>query len=262
MAIRIVRLGTPPALNESRRPGTVSGPPRGVGKVGHAEDGLGKIILPVQARQPVSTSASEFIIETVLRQPGEVTLLAIGPLTNVALALKLEPRLVSAVKQVVIMGGAAFCPGNASPVGEANIVNDPEAASIVFGAGWPLTMVGLDVTCRTIMTPAYLAELAALGNPRTDFIGRIVPFYLNFYQTVNHVDGLYTHDPSAMAFVIDPSLFQTERMPVFIETEGRCAGQTVADRRRQWLEGPEVEICVDVDSARLLALYRERLAGS
>jgi purine nucleosidase len=160
----------------------------------------------------------------------------------------------------VLMGGAATVPGNASPVAEANMWNDPEAARRVFGAGWNLTMVGLDVTHQTIMSRSYLAELARVKNPATDLIRRIVPFYQDFFARFGGFgDGIPTHDPSAIAYLLDPSLFRVERMPVLVETEGHCAGQTVPDRRRQWQNVPEVNVCRDVDSLRLLELLRERL---
>jgi uridine nucleosidase len=235
----------------------------------HGEDGLGNIFagedLTGSLRGNLSgLSAPEFIARSVLARPGEITLVAVGPLTNLALALKLEPRIAQAVKHVVVMGGAVFVRGNASPVAEANFLNDPEAAQIVVGAGWPLTLVGLDVTTRTVMTEAYLRSLShPLNpfNPLTEFIHRITPVYLNYYREHNGVDGLYTHDPSAVAYAIDPTLFTTRRVPLFVETEGRCAGQSVADPRHLWGALPEVEVCVDVDSERLLRLFAERLAA-
>jgi len=234
-------------------------PFRGRGNAVHGDDGLGNTFLPPPTGSPLGISAAEFIAQTVTAQPGEITLVAIGPLTNLALALKLEPRLATMVKQVIIMGGAAFTPGNTSPVAEANIYNDPEAAALAFSAGWPLTMVGLDVTMRTVMSQAYLDELTKARSPLIDFIARIAPFYINFYRETYGLDGVFTHDPSALAFAIDPTLFRTERLPVFVETEGYCAGQTVPDRRKQWPESSEIDVCVDVDSARLLALFKERL---
>ncbi len=235
-------------------------PFQGGGRQVHGKDGLGDTFLPPPLGHPLDISAAEFIARTVMAQPGEITLVAIGPLTNLALALRLEPRLASAVNQVIIMGGAAFTTGNISPVAEANIYNDPEAASIVFSAGWPLTMVGLDVTMRTVMSRAYLDELAEAHNPLTSFIARIAPFYFNFYRETYNVDGVYTHDPSAIAYAVDPTLFHAKRLPVLVETEGHCAGQTVPDCRKQWADSTEINVCVDVDSARLLALFKERLA--
>lgn len=238
-------------------------PYHGRGDIVHGDDGLGNSFFPPSARRPGAEHAARFIIRTVMAQPGEMALVAIGPLTNLALAVRLEPRIASAVKAVIIMGGAAFVPGNISPVAEANLYNDPEAAAIVFSAGWPLTMVGLDVTTRTVMTRKYFDELTTAHNPLTDFIARITPFYYSFHRQAHGVDGIFTHDPSAIAYTIDPTLFRTERLPIFVETEGRCFGQTVADRRRHWAALPEINVCVGVDSEKLLALFKERItAGS
>jgi purine nucleosidase len=235
-------------------------PPRSHGKLVHGANGMGGAELAAPRGKLVDKPAAQFIVETILAQPGEITLLPIGPLTNVALALRLEPRIVTLVKQVVIMGGAATVPGNASPVAEANIFNDPEAARIVFGAGWNLTMVGLDVTHKTIMSGTFLRELVRVKNPATDLIRRIVPFYQAFFASFGGFgDGIPTHDPSAVAYLIDPSLFRVERMPVLVETQGHCAGQTAPDRRRQWQNVPEVNVSLDVDSVRLLELFRERI---
>ncbi len=231
----------------------------------HGEDALGNTFLPTPSARPLDLPAAEYIIRTALAQPGEVTLVAVGPLTNLALAARLEPRVVPAVRQIVIMGGAAFVPGNASPVAEANLFNDPEAASIVFSAGWPLTMVGLDVTMRTVMTSDYLRQLfpppnhPLRSNPLTNFVARIVPVYLQSYRDRHRMDGIPTHDPSTIAYAIDPGLFRVERLPVYVETAGRCAGQTVPDRFRRWDGLPEIDVCVEVDSPRLLALFKERM---
>ena len=135
-----------PVAKGTGRP--IVGPPRRVADFVHGADGLGGINPPSPDGQLLDVPAAQFIVETILQNPGEITLVPVGPLTNIALALRLEPKIVDLVKQVVIMGGAAYVPGNASPVGEANIFNDPHAAAIVFSAGWPLTMVGLDVTMK------------------------------------------------------------------------------------------------------------------
>jgi inosine-uridine nucleoside N-ribohydrolase len=112
------------------------------------------------------------------------------------------------------------------------------------------------------MTPDYFAGLTAIHNPLTGFVGRIAPYYLDYYRRHVTPAGVHAHDPCAVAFAIDPGLFRTGRMPVYVETEGRCAGQTVPDPRRQWIEGPEVEVCVDVDPDRLLALFKARLTAA
>ena len=236
----------------------------------HGSDGLGGAFenAPPPTGRPLDRFGPELIARTVLERPGEVTLIAVGPLTNVALALRLEPRLAEAVREVIIMGGTAFRRGNASPVAEANIHDDPEAAAIVFSAGWPLVMVGLDVTMRVLMDDAYLDELARAGTPQTDFIARLLPVYRRFSQSRREIErdvwpyrgeGVPTHDPSAIAYAIAPDLFRTKRLPVWVETDGRCAGQTIPDPHRFWGDGPEVDVCQEVDADRLLALFKERL---
>jgi purine nucleosidase len=236
--------------------------PRGRKASVHGEDGLGNIGLPPAPRQPTAWpgGAAGFIADTLLAHPGQVTLVAVAPLTNVAQAVQNAPSIVPAVRRVIVMGGAVFCRGNVSPVAEFNIQNDPEAARIVFGAGWPVTLVGLDVTMRTVMTDAYLDDLARAGKPATDFIARIMPFYRRSYHNWSEMNGIPTHDPSAIAAAIDPTLFRVQRVPLYVEVEGRCAGQTVADLYRQWGHLPEIDVCVDVDAPRLLALFRSRLA--
>ena len=235
-------------------------PRRRVADFVHGSDGMGNIDPPPPLGQLLDIPAAQFIVETILANPGEITLVPVGPLTNIALALRLEPKIVALVDQVVIMGGAAYVPGNASPVGEANIFNDPHAAAIVFSAGWPLTMVGLDVTMKTVMTKNYLDELGSVGNPATDLIWRILRFYQGYHDQEYGLGGdIHTHDPSAIAFLVDPGLFKTVSLPVFVETEGRCAGQTVPDRGNRWVDSPLVNVCTDVDSSGLLDLYWKRL---
>ncbi len=131
----------------------------------------------------------------------------------------------------------------------------------MFGAGWPVTLVGLDVTMRTVMNDAYLDGLARAGQPATGFLAGILPVYRAAYQTRYAMNGIPTHDPSAMAAAIDPTLFSVQRVPLYVEVEGRCAGQTVPDLYRQWGPLPEIEVCVNVDSPRLLALIQARLRG-
>jgi uridine nucleosidase len=236
-------------------------PNRSLGKVVHGQDGMGNTNLPPPKGHLVSQHAAQFIVATVLANPGEITLVPVGPLTNLALALRLEPRIAGLVREVVLMGGSAFRGGNASPVAEANIHNDPHAARIVFNAGWPLTMVGLDVTMGCVMTAEYLNRLCQSGNLATDLIGRILPVYQQFHDQEYSMGGaIHTHDPSAIAYLIDPDLFQTERLPVYVETEGKCAGQTVPDRRQQWTETPVVNVCLNVNAPGLQELYLERLS--
>jgi len=226
----------------------------------HGRNGLGEAEFPDPRGTPDPRRGAQFIIDTIMANPGEITLVPLGPLTNVALAVATEPRIAENVREVVLMGGAANVAGNASPVAEANIRNDLESAYIVFHAGWPLTMVGLDVTEKTVMTPEYLQELGRANNPWTDFIARITPHYLSFSQRWG-VNGFPVHDSSALAYVIDPTLFETRQAYVDVDYHSPYhAGNTVPDWRGQREREPNVNVCVDVDSERFLQLYRQRLS--
>lgn len=232
----------------------------------HGSDGLGNTNPPPPHGTPVDRPAAQFIVDTVMANPGQITLVPIGPLTNIALALALEPRIAQNVAGVVIMGGAATVNGNVTPAAEANIIHDPHAADAVFTAGWPLTMVGLDVTMKTMMTGDYLAALG--GSKFGDFIVGISRFYFDFHRQMYGMNAIHTHDPSAIAYVVDPTLFTTERAPIRVVTEGMAAGQTLMDRRQKWYspndwsDRPATNVCLDVDSGRLLALYKERITGT
>lgn len=228
----------------------------------HGRNGLGGVELPPPQGKPDPRRAAQLIVDMVMANPGQITLVPLGPLTNIALAVSLEPKIAEHVQEVVLMGGAANARGNASGVAEANIRNDPEAASIVFDAPWRVTMVGLDVTCKVVMTPDYIDALAATGKPYTSFIAQISKHYMDFYRTYVDIDGFYVHDSSALAYVIDPTLFETVNVPVTVETRSPDHfGHTAVDWRMHPSREPNVNVCVDVDSERMLALYRQRMTG-
>ena len=227
----------------------------------HGNDGLGNTNLPVPKGKPITKSAAEFIIDTVRAYPGEVTLVPVGPLTNIAVALKADPEIAHMIKKIVLMGGAVSTPGNISPLAEANIYHDPHAADIVMQAGCPVVMVGLDVTERVIMTPQFFEELFRAKNPVTDLMQRILPVYQDYFNRFVGMGGsICTHDPSAIAYLLNPDLFKTRSVPVFVETAGRCKGKTIADWHHQWEKRAEIEVCLEVNSAGVLALLKERLA--
>ncbi|HMP40168.1 MAG TPA: nucleoside hydrolase [Roseiflexaceae bacterium] len=233
----------------------------GEGWTVHGRNGLGEVEYPAPAGTPDPRRAAQFIVDMVLANPGEITLVPVGPLTNIALAAMLEPKIIDLVREVVIMGGAAGVSGNVSAVAEANIHNDAEAANIVFNAGWQIVMVGLDVTQKTIMTSAYMEELKQAGNRYTDFIYAVSRHYANFHANLG-LDGFYVHDSSAIMYLIDRSLFTTRHAYVDVEYHSPYhRGQTVADWNGKRKLPPNVHVCVDVDSPRFLAMYRERLTS-
>ncbi len=231
----------------------------------HGEDGQGNVYLAPPTTQAVAMSAAQWIVEQVMTHPGEITLVPIGPLTNIALALRLEPRIAQHAKEVVLMGGNAIVPGNATPAAEANIHNDPEAADVVFGASWRVTMVGLDVTHRVHMTGDHIARYAQIGTPMTDHVSKILPVYQDFFEKQYGISGIFIHDSSAIAYLIDPTLFKIEQWPVRVETVGFGRGKTwpsigmTDNTTTAWTGRPRVQIAVDVDSERLIQLEHDRM---
>jgi purine nucleosidase len=191
----------------------------------HGESGLGGARLPAPRRRPVGAHAVDFLIGQAAAAPGEVTLVATGPLTNVALAVRRHPPLVTQVAGIVIMGGSA-ARGNVTPAAEFNIACDPEAAAIVFGAGWRVTMAGLDVTLQARATAEVRDRLRALGRLGT---GLLLPG-LEGYRSTATGDGQPVHDLCALALVAAPELFGCEPARVEVETQGRwTSGMTVTD---------------------------------
>lgn len=262
-ALRLVELAGRPDVPVARGAETpLLRPFEGFGWRVHGKNGIGEIDYPMPKVEPDSRRAAQFIVDVVMANPGEITLVPLGPLTNIALAVMLEPEIANNVKEVVLMGGAANAKGNASAVAEANVRNDPEAAKIVFDAPWKVTMVGLDVTTKTIITPDYMDALRAVGNAHTDFIGRIVPHYVQFHEEYVGTTNFPVHDSSAIAYVIDPTLFKTQHAYVEVEIKSDIThGLTATDFRRKPAGEPNVHVCIDVDSARFLDLYKERLSA-
>jgi inosine-uridine nucleoside N-ribohydrolase len=232
----------------------------------HGDDGQGNLFLAPPLGQPHPLDAARFIVETVMASPGEITLVPLGPLTNIALAMLLEPGLCDALAGIVLMGGAAFVDGNATPAAEANIHNDPEAADIVFGAACPVVMCGLDVTEKTVMTGADLAQIADIDNPRAQHLAAIVPFYAKFYRSVGLLDGIYVHDSTTISYLLAPEHYTTTAHPVRVDcghsfSRGKTlAARNVSDYTPAWQNRPSITICTDVNGPAVVALELERLA--
>ncbi len=242
----------------------------------HGKNGLGDVELPAPACRPDTRFAPDLIIQLVHAHPHEITLLPIGPLTNIALAISKDPSIVPLVKEVVLMGGG-ITGGNVTAAAEANIHNDPEAAYRVFEAGWPLTMVGLNVTEKTLFTPADLKRLSQTHGPENDFAAGVLHFMVKLAGSLGG-EGTPMHDPLAVGAAIDRSLIATQDMRVDIELRGEYTrGETVADRHnssdqrvrrggRYAVEGiqrvqPNVHVAVSSDAPRFIDLFISRIAG-
>jgi purine nucleosidase len=233
----------------------------------HGADGQGDCGIRAGSRTALPISAANFLGQAVVDNPGEITILALGPLTNLALALRLFPSLPSQVARVVVMGGNALVPGNATPAAEANVFNDPEAADLVFGAGWPVTMVGLDVTHRCNLKGRDIERIVASSKPTSRHIAAALPLYRAFFERTNRIDGIYLHDPSAVGWLIDKSMFRSQAWPLRVETQGIGRGKTwpsIGDTDdpapAAWQGRPLVDVCVDVDAVRLVDMVVARLS--
>ena len=208
--------------------------------------------------------------------PHEIALVPVGPLTNIALAIEKDPSIVPLVKEVIIMGGS-ISGGNVNAAAEANIYNDPEAAQIVFQAGWPLTMVGLDVGDKTLLSPKYLEQLGQSHGPVNDFIYQVARYLIDL-STQFGSGGTPMYDPLTVGVAIDAMLVKAPPMHVDVETRGEFTrGETVANRRgaveRNVLHGdryiidgvdkvePNAKVCVDVEADRFLQLFVSRIRG-
>jgi len=237
----------------------------------HGHNALGDIDLPASsARAPDPRPAPRLLADLLRAHPGEVSIVAVGRMTNLAMAMRETPQIAGLAKEVIIMGGAFGFNGslgNVTPCAEANIYGDPDAADAVLGAAWPVTMVGLDVTQRTRMSNAYLKALAEEGGEPGALIWQISRFYEAFHRA-SGVPEIFVHDSSAVAFLLDPSLFETRSGTIRVVTEGIAAGQTIQKPDgvgfppNEWDGRPSHRICTHVDSAGLLDLYRRTITRS
>jgi purine nucleosidase len=242
----------------------------------HGKNGLANVELPASKCKADPRFGPDLIIEMIHRYPHEITLIPVGPLTNIALAVSKDPSITALVKDIVIMGGS-ISGGNVNGAAEANIYNDPEAAQIVFNAGWMVTMVGSDVGERTLITRKYLAELQSSHGPQSDFIAKIADFYLTRSEKSGY-SGAAMYDPLAVGIALDPTLGTLKEMHVDVETKGEFTrGETVANRmgsnENNVLHGdhyeidgvialkPNARVCLTSDADRFLNLFISRIRG-
>ncbi len=227
----------------------------------HGMDGMGDIGLALQGRKPAPGRAVDVIIETINRYPGEITLVALGPLTNIACALRLDPLFAKNVKACIIMGGVAQGPGNVTPVAEYNIWVDPEAAHIVFSSKMPIKLVDWSIARQyATLTLPEVRELRSLATPLAHFCMDIQRVHLALNQKMG-INGIELADPIAMAITLDPEVArETKRFFVTIETQSPlCLGQTVVDHLGVMQQTPNVEIVLAASRERFLEILRNAL---
>jgi len=231
---------------------------RSVDSAPYLHDGGGGPALPLPTRALDTRHAVDVIIETLMREPpGTVTLVPTAALTNIAMAVRKEPRIVERVAEVVLMGGAV-AGGNRTAAAESNIVTDPEAAHIVFGERWPVTMVGLELTVQAVASPDVVDRIAGLGTTPARYVLEVLEFFGGTYLAEQGLPHPSVHDLCAVARVIDPAVITTRRAPITVELAGvHTRGMTIADLRGPAPPDCHTQVAVGLDHARFwdLVLY-------
>lgn len=221
----------------------------------HGDSGLDGVELPEPAVELDPRHGVDLIIETIMsNEPGTVTLVPTGPLTNIAMAARKEPRIVERVQEVVLMGGG-YHVGNWSAVAEFNIKVDPEAAHIVFNEKWPIVMVGLDLTHQALATDEVAERIAAVPGSVSQFTLGLFTFFRKAYQDAQGFDFPPVHDPCTLAYLIDPTIVETVKVPVDVELNGSLTtGMTVADFRAPAPEDCHTKVATRLDAPRFWGL--------
>ena len=226
----------------------------------HGEGGLGYAILPKSAISPCSELAHDLIIRVVRENPGEVTLLCVGPMTNIALAFLKAPEIVSKVRRVVSMGGAIHYPGNVTPQAEYNVFCDPEAFEIVLKSGIDFTLVPLDVTYQCILTIDHLKKITEARSEIRNFIFDSTRFYMEFHEDYQGIKGCAINDPLAAAILLDPTLVKNRDYYLTIElTSPTSKAKTIADHYGLLKFAPNAKVSMEVDVERFMELFINRM---
>lgn len=226
----------------------------------HGEGGLGYAILPKSAISPCSELAHDLIIRVVRENPGEVTLLCVGPMTNIALAFLKAPEIVSKVRRIVSMGGAIHYPGNVTPQAEYNVFCDPEAFEIVLKSGIDFTLVPLDVTYQCILTTDHLEKITEARSEIRSFIFDSTRFYMEFHEDYQGIKGCAINDPLAVAILLDPTLVKNRDYYLTIElTSPTSKAKTIADHYGLLKSAPNAKVSMEVDVERFMELFINRM---
>ena len=221
------------------------GPPFPPTSAVHGAEGFGTLAVPTPQRRALVETAPEYLVRMARAHQGELLLCPIGPLTNIAAAMELDPSFCSNLKGMVVMGGSLRAGGNITPAAEANFYHDPHAADFVLRHGCNITLVGLDVTNRVICPRSFFARLASESPKMGGLLQDMAEFYIDFYETVGKFAGCGMHDPSALVACIAPELFTTEPHALRVTLSGDRSGEmiTVANSTAQ-----AVNVCTDVQA--------------
>ncbi|WZZ11577.1 probable uridine nucleosidase 2 [Brassica rapa] len=235
----------------------------------HGKDGLGNQNFPPPEGKPIEKSAPEFLVEQAKLYPGEITVVALGPLTNIALAVQLDPEFSKNVGQIVLLGGSFAVNGNVNPASEANIFGDPEAADIVFTCGADIIAVGINVTHQVVMTADDRDKLASSNGKLAQYLCKILDLYYSYHLDAYEIKGVYLHDPTTIIAAFLPSLFTYTEGVVRVQTDGITRGLTLLynnqkrfEEETEWSDKPSVKVAVTVDAPAVLKLIMDRLMES
>lgn len=235
-----------------------------ISRVIHGKDGIGELYLDNSKRKAQEKKGVDFLIEAAKKYKEELVIVATGPMTNLAAAIKKDEAFKEFGGKIVIMGGAVTVPGNCGPFSEANMSQDAEAAAILFDSGLDITMVGLDVTLRTLFTKEQTKIWRAIGTKAAIAYADMTDYYIDAYAvTAPHLGGCALHDPLAVAAAIEPELLQTHPMylKVYQNIEREDYGRTTGDPERLSLADPNVKVAIGVDAARFITLFVKRLSS-
>lgn len=235
----------------------------------HGADGLGNQNFHPPKGKPIKQSAADFIVEQANLYPGKITVVALGPLTNIALAIQQDPAFVKNIGQIVILGGAFAVNGNVNPAAEANIFGDPDAADIVFTCGADVVAVGINVTHQVVMTDADRDKLVCSNGKHAQYLCKILEVYFSYHHDAYNTKGVYLHDPTALLVAVNPSLFTYMEGVVRVQTSGITRGLTLLYNKQkrfaeitEWSDKPSVKVAVTVDAPAVYKLFMDRLMDS
>jgi purine nucleosidase len=225
----------------------------------HGESGIGNAQLPEPQAKPVPGHAVDYLIERILAEPNEISVFPIGPMTNIAMAIRKEPRFAKAVKELVIMGGAIQEAGNMTPLAEFNIYVDPHAAHIVFHAGIPITLIPLDVTHKCVLKQEHVDRLIKVDSPVTRFLKDAIDVYLKASIELGY-EGCALHDPLTLATIIAPELLTLKEYYVDVDIAGGVSmGKTFADIFHVTKKPANLQVAMDVRGQDFIELFLQRM---
>jgi len=226
----------------------------------HGDQGIGYAKLSAPLSQPNVEKGTDYLIQKIMSSPGEITLVAIGPLTNIAIAIRQEPRIAENVKEVFIMGGAIRHQGNTTPLAEFNTYVDPHAAHIVYHSGMPITLTPLDVTYQCIFTKDDLNRLLRIDSPITKFIADATRFYMEFHDEYQSIDGCVINDPMTLALTFMPEICDYEEHYVDVDLSGGVSmGSTFADFYRMSKKHANMKVALGVRPRDFMEVFLERM---